>query len=282
MSRQPLIAPSSDAIADDDVVGFCEWIQQRFGYDFRSYQVEPLRKSLAAILRRRDLPTVAQLIKTYETEALPGAAIVSELTITTSTMFRNPRVFKALVSEVFPYLETYNSLKIWHAGCSRGEEVYSLAILLEEHGLLERTRLYATDINAAALTAAREGIYPQRRIKEFNQNYVAAGGTRSLSDYFELRYGHAKLSTRLAKNILFSKHDLVSDSSFGEMHLILCRNVLIYFSAELQRHALKLFRDSMITGGFLCLGLSEPFTSWLTELDLKPHDKKAMIYRAQG
>jgi len=180
-----------------------------------------------------------------------------------SDMFRDPGYFLALREHVVPLLRTYPSLKVWVAGCSTGEEVWSLAILLEEEGLLERTVLYATDINAEALRQAEAGIYDLERVAQFSANYQSAGGKRSLSDYYQAAYNGAIFRQSLKEQIVFADHSLATDSVFSEMHLVSCRNVLIYFERELQNRAVKLFYDSLIHRGFLGIGPKESlrFTS---------------------
>jgi chemotaxis protein methyltransferase CheR len=263
-----------------EVAPFSQWLYDEFGYDFRNYQTTPLCRSLETILERRSLGNVDGLKALLLADRTLFPSVLAQLTVTTSSMFRNPPVFAALLREVFPYLRTYSSLKIWHAGCARGEEAYSLAVLLKEQGLLERSRIYATDINPEALAAARAGIYPMRRFKEFARNYVAAGGAGHLSDHFELKYGHAKINSELGERILFSKHDLVADAPFGEMQLILCRNVMIYFNPSLQQRTLELFRSSLSVGGFLCLGNAETTAADAAKAGLSAFVRAEMILRA--
>lgn len=172
-------------------------------------------------------------------------------------MFRDPESFKALKELVFPRLETYPSLKIWHAGCSTGEEVYALAILLSEAGLYDRAQIYATDYNEKALASARRGIYPVDKIREYTLNYQKAGGASSLADYYRAAHADVIFKKDLKKNIVFANHNLISDASFGEMHLIVCRNVLIYFDKTLQNRVLQLFAQSLVKKGFLWLGSKE-------------------------
>jgi chemotaxis protein methyltransferase CheR len=276
----PGAGPEEAGPSDEEIAAFSAWLHDAFGYDFREYYAEPLRKCLRQALAELGLAKLAELERLLAADRSQLAGVLAKLTVMTSTMFRNPRVFAALTREVFPYLRTYSSLKIWHAGCARGEEVFSLAILLAEHGLLERARVYATDINPVGLEAAREGIYPARRLKEFTANYQAAGGARRLSDYFEIAYGHAKISRDLAARVLFSKHDLVGDTAFGEMQLIVCRNVMIYFTPELQQRVLNLLRGSLSPGGFLCLGLSEALLAQLARARLTPCSRGDMIFRS--
>ncbi|MCX6227260.1 MAG: protein-glutamate O-methyltransferase CheR, partial [Bacteroidia bacterium] len=162
--------------------------------------------------------------------------------------------------QVIPVLKTYPFLKIWHAGCSTGEEVYSMAILLKEEGLLNRTQIYATDFNPSVLQQAREAIYSATQMKEYTRNYLKSGGKHSFSDYYNARYDSAILKKTLKENVVFADHNLVTDSVFGEMNLVMCRNTLIYFNKKLQDKVISLFRDSLVSGGFLCLGSKESIT----------------------
>jgi len=269
-----------DQPTDDDVAVFCADVQEHYGYDFRQYHQEPIKRRLDNLLKKTGCEDVRSLLEAMRADATLFGHILSELTVTTTAMFRDPEVFATLVREVFPYLRTYSRLKIWHAGCATGEEAYSLAILLHEHDLLRRTRIYATDINPQALAVAKEGIYPLKKLKGYSQSYSLAGGGRSLSDYFEIDYGLAKVSDEIASRILFSKHDLVTDSVFGEMQLIVCRNVLIYFNPDLQPRVMRLFRASLCAGGFICLGPSEALSIGNKERAFRPHARPAMIYRA--
>lgn len=275
-----LQSPATNLWDDLEITAFSDWIHERFGYDFRDYQPKPLRKNISSILCELDLDGIESLKRLLISEPTLFPKVLSRLTVMTSSMFRNPEIFGNLLRDVFPYLRTYSSLKIWSAGCARGEEIYTLAILLKEQGLLERTRLYATDINPAGLEAARKGIYPARRLKEFARNYQAAGGNGHLSDHFEMKYDHAKFSSDLTSRILFSKHDLASDAAFGEMQLILCRNVLIYFNVSLQQRVIELFRGSLCPGGFLCLGQSEALPTPSTKDIFKSFSSGGRIYKA--
>jgi chemotaxis protein methyltransferase CheR len=183
--------------------------------------------------------------------------LVSDFSVTVTEMFRDPKVYAVLREKVVPYLKTYPFIKVWHAGCATGEEVYSLAILLHEEGLLERTTIYATDFNEAALTVAKEGIYPLKRIREYSDNYVKGGGKGSFSEYYHAQYDNVIMSKFLRNNMTFARHNLVTDQVFGEMHLILCRNVLIYFNRTLQDRVFHIFDDSLAHNAFLCLGSKE-------------------------
>jgi len=183
--------------------------------------------------------------------------LLSLFSVTVTEMFRNPITYRCLREGVFPLLRTYPFIKIWHAGCATGEEVYSLAIALKEEGLYTRATIFATDFNDAALATAKEGIYPLENMAEIMKNYQEAGGNASLSAYYHAHYDHIAIDRSLKKNITFANHNLATDGVFGEMHLIMCRNVLIYLDKTLQERVLNLFNDSLIHGGFLCLGSAE-------------------------
>jgi chemotaxis protein methyltransferase CheR len=236
---------------------FLEALQQAYGYDFRQYSGASLRRRLMLLVDRLKIPSVAHLQAEVlqRPELLP--TVISALTVPTSEMFRDPEVYKALREQVFPVLRTYPSFKIWHAGCSTGEEVYSLAIALKEEGLDERAVIYATDINVAALTAAKDGIFPTESLKTATANYQRSGGRAEFSSYYTAAYGGARMDPSLRKNVLFTTHNLAADEVFAEVHLVLCRNVLIYFTRELQQRVVDLFRRSLSYKGFLCLGTKE-------------------------
>ncbi len=238
-----------------------EIIFDRFGYDFRSYSEASLKRRIHLALTRQNLSTVHELSEKIARDTNAFSMLLNQLTVTVTEMFRDAQVFKYLRDQVFPYLKTYPELKIWHAGCSTGEEVYSLAILLMEAGLYERCLIYGTDINPRALQKARDGILSGPSIEEATARYTAAGGVHSFSKYYTMESGVAVLDPRLKKNLVFSDHNLVTDSKFGEMNLILCRNVLIYFSLELQNRVLALLWESLGMGGFLCLGSKERLDS---------------------
>ncbi|MGZ5304802.1 MAG: CheR family methyltransferase, partial [Bacteroidia bacterium] len=182
---------------------------------------------------------------------------VEELTVNVTEMFRNPTFYKALVKDVFPLLSKHDFIRIWHAGCSTGEEVYSLAILLKEAGLLDRSILYGTDLNPDVLEKAKAGLFHVSNMKSYTENYIQSGGKANLSDYYTLRYGQAMFSEDLKKRMVYSVHNLVTDQSFNEFHLILCRNVLIYFNRNLQDRVFSLFTDSLPKSGLLALGSKE-------------------------
>lgn len=234
-----------------------EAIYLRWHFDFRGYAQASLKRRLTAAMGRFSCTTLSQLQDKVLHQADFFPALLDYLTVQVSEMFRDPDYFLALRREVVPLLRTYPSLKIWVAGCSTGEEVYSLAILLREEGLLERTLIYATDINPQALQQAEAGIYDLDRIAGFTLNHQRAGGRSSLSDYYTAAYGRAVFDKSLRRNVVFSDHSLATDSVFAEMQLVSCRNVLIYFDRPLQDRALGLFRDALCRKGFLGLGSKE-------------------------
>jgi chemotaxis protein methyltransferase CheR len=242
---------------DQELKLLLEAIYFRYQHDFRHYAFSSLRRRVTLAMERFGCRSVSQLQDRVLHEPEVFGQMLQYLTVQVSEMFRDPGYFRALRSEVVPVLETYPSIKLWIAGCSAGEEVWSFAIMLAEEGLLERTLVYATDINAEALEAAQAGIYPLDRVAQFSTNYLAAGGTRSLSDYYHAAYGGAVFDRSLKSRVLFADHSLATDTVFSEVHLVSCRNVLIYFDRPLQDRAIGLFRDALVRRGFLGLGSKE-------------------------
>jgi chemotaxis protein methyltransferase CheR len=232
-------------------------IYQMYHYDFRGYAAASLRRRIKAAMSRFNCRTLSQLQDKVLHEATVFPALLDFLTVQVSEMFRDPAYFKALREQVVPLLRTYPSLKVWVAGCSAGEEAYSLAILLQEEGLLSKTIIYATDINSATLQKAAAGVYDVERIAGFTANHRKSGARSSLSDYYTAAYGRAVFDKTLKDHIVFSDHSLATDSVFAEMQLVSCRNVLIYFNRVLQDRALGLFRDSLCRQGFLGIGAKE-------------------------
>lgn len=234
-----------------------EAIYSKYHYDFRQYAIASLKRRLGQALMRLNCETISQLQERvlHEEEAFP--ILLEYLTVQVSELFRDPEFYLALRTDVLPILATYPSLKIWVAGCSTGEEAYSFAILLQEEGLLERSLIYATDINERSLAKARAGIFPLDRIKQFTLNHRQSGGKGSLSDYYHAAHEHAVMAPSLKSRITFADHSLATDSAFSEMQLISCRNVLIYFDKALQDRAIGLFHESLCHRGFLCLGSKE-------------------------
>jgi len=252
MDRQ-LIAAS----ADDELSGLLEAIHRVYHHDFRSYSAASLRRRIASALVHFRCESIARLRDRVVREPAVFGELLRFLTVQVTDMFRDPRYFRAIRTHVVPYLRTYAALKVWVAGCATGEEAYSLAIVLAEEGLLDRTLIYATDIHPDSLRIAQGGVYDLERFARFSENYHTAGGRGSLSDHYAAAYGGAVLDRRLRRAIVFSDHSLASDSAFAEVQLVSCRNVLIYFERELQDRALGVLRDALCHRGFLGLGAKE-------------------------
>lgn len=254
-------------------------IYLKYHYDFRTYAVASLKRRLAAAMTRFECRTLSRLQERvlHEPELFPQ--LLDYLTVQVSEMFRDPAYFLALRRVVVPILRTYPSLKVWIAGCSTGEEAWSMAILLREEDLLARTLIYATDINAEALKAAEAGIYAAERIAGFTDNHRLSGARASLSDYYTAAYGRAMFDKSLKKHIVFSDHSLSTDSVFAEVQLVSCRNVLIYFNRELQDRAIGLFADALCRKGFLGLGAKESLRFTAHADAFEQIDPRERIYR---
>jgi chemotaxis protein methyltransferase CheR len=234
-----------------------EGIYRQYGFDFRAYAYASVRRRLWKRIEAEGLGTVSALQERVLHEPEMMEKLLLDLSINVTAMFRDPDFYVAFRRHVVPILRTYPFIRLWHAGCATGEEVYSMAILLTEEGLYERSRIYATDINEVVLKKAKEGIFPLDRMQEYTENYIAAGGTRGFSDYYVAKYDGALFSPALTNNVVFSQHNLVTDHSFSEFNVILCRNVLIYFDKSLQARVLKLFYESLPMFGILALGSKE-------------------------
>lgn len=254
-------------------------LKLRHGYDFSQYAPASLKRRVQQLAHDVGDGSIAALIPRLLREPDFLAVALQGLSVPVSEMFRDPPVFAALREQVLPVLASYPQINVWQAGCAHGQEVYSLAILLEEAGLYERTQIYATDFNEAALQVAQEGIYPAREAQLWSRNYLAAGGQRSLADYYSARYDLIKLDQRLRRNVTFANHNLVADEVFCEAHLVLCRNVLIYFSNPLQDRTLALFRHSLVRGGFLCLGTRESIDFAPSASEFVAVDRSLRIFR---
>ncbi|MFC3607786.1 CheR family methyltransferase [Stutzerimonas tarimensis] len=266
----------SERSAEIELKLLIEAIYLRYGYDFRDYSLASLRRRVTLALQQMKCESASQLQHRILYDAQLFMELLQYLTIPVSEMFRDPRYFAALREQVFPLLRTYPSLKVWIAGCSTGEEVYSLAILLEEERLLDRTLLYATDINPRSLEQAQRGIFPVANVRKFTRNYQLAGGQRSFSEYYTAAYDSVILDKRLAERVTFADHSLATDSVFSEMHLISCRNVLIYFNKPLQNRAFGLFHDSLCHRGFLGLGIKETveFSAYASRFEPVARDER--------
>lgn len=234
-----------------------EAIYLRYQQDFRGYAMSSVRRRVRQAMAHFDCERVSDLQHRVLHEPETFAQAMRYLTVQVSEMFRDPGYFQSLQQSVFPFLATFPSIKVWVAGCSAGEEVWSLAILLDEAGLLERTLIYATDINPEALRKAESGTYELERMAGFSANYLAAGGQASLSDYYTSAYSAATFDARLRRHMVFADHSLATDAVFSEVEFVSCRNVLIYFNRALQDRAIGLFREALVHRGFLGLGSRE-------------------------
>jgi chemotaxis protein methyltransferase CheR len=246
-----------EKVEDIEIRLLLEALYVRYHYDFRNYAMASIKRRLRQAREQLGFSTISALQENVLHDAAMLPRLLGYLTVQVSEMFRDPSYFRAIREKVVPHLRTYPSLKVWVAGCSGGEELYSLVILFREEGLEERTIFYATDINQEALRTAEAGIYGLDRIQQFTENHRNSGGKSSLSDYYSAAYGRASFDKTLRRHVVFSDHSLVTDAVFGEMNLISCRNVMIYFDRPLQDRALGLFKDSLTRKGFLGLGSKE-------------------------
>jgi len=258
-----------------------EAINARYGYDFRDYSPDSMRRRVQAALARSGAGNLGLMQHRLLTEPDFFASLLDDLTVQVSEMFRDPSFYRIFREQVVPMLRTYPQLKIWHAGCAGGEEVYATAILLTEENLYERTQIYATDMSGRAVEQAREGIYSAAQADLFSDNYRQSGGKHRLADYYSSAYGRIAVHDKLKRNVVFFQHDLVSDYALGEMQVVFCRNVLIYFGDSLRARVLGVFADSLCRGGFLCLGGSECVSAASADLfcDFAAAER---IYRRRG
>jgi len=249
--------PAEPDTLDFEIQLFLEAVLHVCGIDFRDYAPDSLKRRILALAEQDRCKSILELIEKVLHDGSCRCRIVNALTIHVTEMFRDPSFFHAFRTEVIPLLRTYPHLRIWHPGCSSGEEVYSLAIVLHEENLLNRVRIYATDINEYVLSLAKEGIYPLKSIQSYTQNYMAAGGRESFSMYYTAKYNNAIINSELREKIVWAQHDLSRGTSFNEFNCIMCRNVLIYFTRQSQQRIFKSLHESLVKFGFLCLGITE-------------------------
>jgi chemotaxis protein methyltransferase CheR len=248
---------TTDAVNDQELRALLDSLFEQRHYDFRSYAPASMRRRVSLAVTTLGCKNIPELHEKVRTDHVAFDALLSVLTVQVSEMFRDPAFYTHFRREIVPELASYPSFRLWVAGCSTGEEVYSLAIILAEEGVLERALIYATDINPAALVRARTGIFAVDRVAGFSKNYFASGGTVSLSHYYRTAYDAAAFDRSLCANVVFADHSLATDAVFAEVQLITCRNVLIYFDKQLQTRAFGLFRDALCRRGFLGLGSRE-------------------------
>ena len=284
-----LLVPNNDRLGitpvkkskteDIEIYLLLEAIYQRYGHDFRGYSKSTIKRRVFSILQKSDCENLMQMTQKLLHDESFFQWLLVHFSITVTEWFRAPLFFKRLREKVLPYLKTYPFTKIWHAGCATGEEAYSLAIVLNEEGLYNQSTIYATDFNDNALGKAKEGIFSVNDIKIASPNYQKGGGKKSFTEYVHAKYDSAIIDSSLKKKITFANHNLATDSVFGEMHLILCRNVLIYFGKALKNRVLNLLDDSLIFKGFLCLGNQESLDFTDIHKKYKMVDKKHKIYQ---
>jgi chemotaxis protein methyltransferase CheR len=256
-----------------------EGIYRHYGLDFRGYALGSLKRRLARRMREEGVATLSGLQDQVLHDPAAMERLLVALSISVTSMFRDPTFYRAFREKVVPLLRTYPFIRLWNAGCATGEETLSLAIVLEEEGLLDRTRIYATDFNAGVVDKARSGEFPLSRMKGYTENYLKAGGSKEFSRYYSAEGTVATFASSLRDNVVFAQHNLVSDGSFNEFHGILCRNVLIYFGSPLQQRVHELFHDSLVNFGVLGLGHKETIRFTPLEHCYEPIDSREKLYR---
>jgi chemotaxis protein methyltransferase CheR len=270
---------NSDDIEKIELELFLETINYRYGYDFRHYARASIRRRVRHILAKSGHRHVSDLIPLLLYDEQFASRAIFDFSITVTEMFRDPDFYRAVRQTVTPYLKTFPFIKIWVAGCATGEEVYSLSILLQEEGLYNRVKIYATDFNDIALKKASDGIYPLKDVQQYTANYQKSGGVRSFSDYYHAEYNSAIMDQSLKSNIIFSNHNLVTEGSFSEVQVVFCRNVLIYFDRSLQNWVFNTFANSLSRSGFLCLGTKETLEFSAVYDQFKVIDAQERIYQ---
>ena len=270
---------SHESLEEIELQLLLEGVFRHYGFDFRNYAMSSLRRRVRNFMRDEDLGTISLLQDRLLHDRAWMDRFLYRLSVNVSAMFRDPPFYRTFRKEVIPLLRTYPFIRIWLAGVSMGEEVYSLAILLREEGLYDRCRIYATDINDAVLKKAKDGIYQLDLMQTYTNNYIRAGGTRSFSDYYTAAYDRVILKSSLRDNVVFAQHNLASDASFNEFHVILCRNVMIYFNSQLQSQVHHLLHDSLVMFGILGLGSKETMKFSPYEHAYQQIDDTSRLYR---
>lgn len=273
---------SKNELEEIEIRLLLEGVYQHYGFDFREYAEASLKRRVRQCIRDEQLTTISGFQEKVLHDPVCMERFLTTMSIDVTAMFRDPAFYVALRKKVVPLLRAEPLLRIWHAGCATGEEVYSMAILLREEGLYDKTRLYATDMNGAMLEKAKEGIFPLRAMKDYTANYLQAGGSRSFADYYIAKYDNAMFGPELRANMVWAQHNLVTDASFNEFHLILCRNVMIYFNKSLQARVHNLLYDSLAVTGILGLGSKESIRFTSHEADYEVVDDHQKLYRRNG
>ncbi|GFP74179.1 CheR family methyltransferase [Clostridium fungisolvens] len=264
---------------DIEISLLLEGVYLKYGYDFRNYSRAHVKRRILKRMLEENIESISYMQYKILYDKSFFYRMLGDLSINVTEMFRDPSFYNEFREKVVPILKTYPFVKIWHAGCSTGEEVYSMAILLKEEGLYEQTQIYATDFNNEVLKKAKEGIYSIDDIKKYTYNYQKSGGKNSFSDYYIAKYNSVIMDQALKKKITFADHNLVTDGIFAEVNVVICRNVLIYFNGQLQDKVLDLFSDSLCNGGFLCLGSRESIKHSNNIDRFKEFDYSERIYR---
>lgn len=275
-------ADNSQEIEQIEIMLLLEAIYRRYGYDFRDYNFGSIRRRINHRMGLMRLKTVSALQDRVLHQPRVAETVVADFTISVTEMFRDAALFLALRNQVLPALQSLPLIRVWHAGCSTGEEVYSMAILLEEAGLYEKCRIYATDINPASLIRAEKGEYSLEKMQQYTRNYLNSGGKKAFCEYYRVKGQEALFNTGLKANVVFAQHNLATDSSFNEFHLIICRNVLIYFNVGLQRRVQQLFYRSLARTGYLALGSKEGIENVKGEDYYDTIDAGNKIYRKKS
>jgi chemotaxis protein methyltransferase CheR len=271
--------PQNQSVEEIELQLLLEGVFRHYGFDFRNYALSSLRRRVWNLMRAENIETISSLQDRVLHDRGWLEKFLLALSVNVSAMFRDPHFYRTFRKEVVPFLKTYPFLRIWLAGVSMGEEVYSLAILLKEEGIYDRCRIYATDINETVLKKAKEGIYPIDLMQTYTNNYIKSGGTGSFSDYYTAAYDNVILKSALRDNVVFAQHNLATDSSFNEFHVILCRNVMIYFNRDLQIHVHQLLHQSLVMFGVLGLGAKETLRFSSHEHLYEEIDHDARLYR---
>jgi chemotaxis protein methyltransferase CheR len=272
-------AETRDDVDEIELALLLEGVYRRYGFDFREYAPASLRRRVWRRVHAEGLTTISALQDKLLHDPNCMERLLLDLSINVTAMFRDPTFYVAFREKVVPLLRTYPFTRIWVAGCSTGEEVYSLAMLLQEEDVYDRARIYATDINESVLDRARAGVFPLDKMREYTQNYIRAGGKRAFSEYYLAKYDGAQFQRSLGENIVFAQHNLVSDRSFNEFNVIVCRNVMIYFDRALQERVHDLFYESLVTFGVLALGAKESIRFSPHEDAYEELDANERLYR---
>lgn len=287
MNRQrtpaPLLSVAEEAAIEDiEVTLLLEAVCRRWGFDFRDYAPASLKRRIRRAVEAEGVASMSALQERLLRDPAAMQRFLNQATVSSTSMFRDPDFYRAFRRLAAPWLRRWPTLRVWHAGCATGEEVYSLAILLHEEDLLSRTRIYATDLNQTVLDIGREGIYPLEKMQEYTENYQASNGQAAFSEYYQARHGHVVMRAKLSKNVVWAQHNLVTDASFNEFQLILCRNVLIYFDRRLQERVHRLLYDSLAPEGLLALGRQESLRLTPYETRYQAMDIEQSLYLRVG